>query len=404
MGVDRSTRTFIATFFLLAAVLVAVNHIVSGEPLASWWLPLLLFIIGAGVGLTAWFEREAAEADEVEPAATSGVKTFDYLASAESHARLPVSTIAEPPPVVEMIEEMEAKDSEGTVADLGVETMAVDAQTADASPVADELNQSPLYSDTQARSDALAASSSVDAGESQPEPPAAPPDEISGPPPVESPRDTLDETPAAEPTTANSVPESAISAPVPDVGEAPHRNTPEESPIETPAVDTNPVGVASMDAPTQTADRAAEADDLNTSFRYADSQVRSDALAASSSVDADESEPEPAASPEDKISEIGGSPLVDTPPRFINPDGKDNLQVIEGIGPKMAAALISAGLDSFEKLSNATEADIRAAIQAAGMRFAPSVPTWPEQAGYAQRSDWDGLKEFQKTLMSGRRG
>jgi F-type H+-transporting ATPase subunit gamma len=80
----------------------------------------------------------------------------------------------------------------------------------------------------------------------------------------------------------------------------------------------------------------------------------------------------------------------------------DDLTVIEGIGKKMAAALVAAGIDTFEKLANTTVDQVQQAVQAAGMRFAPSLPTWPKQAGYAARGDWDGLDQYQKQLIGGR--
>ena len=79
-----------------------------------------------------------------------------------------------------------------------------------------------------------------------------------------------------------------------------------------------------------------------------------------------------------------------------------DLKIIEGIGPSMENALIAAGIDSFEKIAQASEDDLRDAIKAAGMRFAPSVPTWPQQAEYAVREDWEGLKNYQGTLKAGR--
>lgn len=85
------------------------------------------------------------------------------------------------------------------------------------------------------------------------------------------------------------------------------------------------------------------------------------------------------------------------------PAALDDLTVIEGIGKKMANALSAAGIDTFAKLAQASEAQIVAAIEAAGMRFAPTLPTWPQQAAYALRGDWDGLKAFQKQLTSGRK-
>jgi F-type H+-transporting ATPase subunit gamma len=81
----------------------------------------------------------------------------------------------------------------------------------------------------------------------------------------------------------------------------------------------------------------------------------------------------------------------------------DNLTKLEGVGKKMAAALVAAGLDTFEKVASATEDEIRAAVQAAGMNFSPSLPTWAEQAGFAARGDWDGLEAFQSQLVGGRK-
>jgi predicted flap endonuclease-1-like 5' DNA nuclease len=81
----------------------------------------------------------------------------------------------------------------------------------------------------------------------------------------------------------------------------------------------------------------------------------------------------------------------------------DDLTVVEGIGPKMNAALNAAGIHTFAQLANTDVASIHAAIEAAGMRFAPSVPTWAEQAAFAAKGDWDGLKVFQDTLTAGRR-
>jgi predicted flap endonuclease-1-like 5' DNA nuclease len=83
--------------------------------------------------------------------------------------------------------------------------------------------------------------------------------------------------------------------------------------------------------------------------------------------------------------------------------GQDDLTVIEGIGTKMAGALRAAGIDTFVKLSQAGEAALRAAIEAAGMSLAPSLRTWPEQAEYVVRGDMDGLKTFQKQLNAGRK-
>jgi predicted flap endonuclease-1-like 5' DNA nuclease len=93
-----------------------------------------------------------------------------------------------------------------------------------------------------------------------------------------------------------------------------------------------------------------------------------------------------------------------TPPKAASaPSKPDDLTVIEGIGPKMSTALVAGGLDSFAKLSQASEEQIRAAIEAGGMRFAPGVPTWAQQASLAAKGDWDALKTLQATLKGGRK-
>lgn len=81
----------------------------------------------------------------------------------------------------------------------------------------------------------------------------------------------------------------------------------------------------------------------------------------------------------------------------------DDLTKIEGIGPKIAEALRVAGITTFAQLASATEEELTTAIQNAGMRLAPSLGTWAEQAAYAAKGDWDGLKQLQAQLVGGRR-
>jgi ribosomal protein L30 len=83
--------------------------------------------------------------------------------------------------------------------------------------------------------------------------------------------------------------------------------------------------------------------------------------------------------------------------------GGDNLTLIEGIGPKMSNALVAAGIDTFAKLAEADEDTLRAAINAAGLKLAPSLKTWASQAKYAAAGDLDGLKRYQDELVGGRK-
>ena len=84
----------------------------------------------------------------------------------------------------------------------------------------------------------------------------------------------------------------------------------------------------------------------------------------------------------------------------IEPD--DDLKRIEGIGPKMSAALNTAGIRTFRQLSEADEPTLRAAIRAAGLRFAPSLVTWARQARLLADGDEDGFNVLTRQLIAGR--
>jgi predicted flap endonuclease-1-like 5' DNA nuclease len=85
------------------------------------------------------------------------------------------------------------------------------------------------------------------------------------------------------------------------------------------------------------------------------------------------------------------------------PKGADDLEVIEGIGPKISALLREHGIATLARLAAAQPADIRAILDLGGERYRIAEPaTWPEQAGYCVRNDWAGLKELQDRLTAGR--
>jgi predicted flap endonuclease-1-like 5' DNA nuclease len=84
------------------------------------------------------------------------------------------------------------------------------------------------------------------------------------------------------------------------------------------------------------------------------------------------------------------------------PARPDDLKLIEGIGPKMEKALHAGGILTFAQLAQATEEQLRAVIQAAGMSFAPSLVTWAKQSQYLVDNDMDGFKAYQERLTAGR--
>jgi predicted flap endonuclease-1-like 5' DNA nuclease len=83
--------------------------------------------------------------------------------------------------------------------------------------------------------------------------------------------------------------------------------------------------------------------------------------------------------------------------------GPDDLEVVEGIGPKIAQLLRQHGVTTFVQLATASPAEISAILEKGGPNFRVANPgTWPEQASYCVRNDWAGLKSLQDRLTAGR--
>lgn len=81
----------------------------------------------------------------------------------------------------------------------------------------------------------------------------------------------------------------------------------------------------------------------------------------------------------------------------------DDLEKVEGIGPKIAEILAEAGIDTFAKLADSTPEAIREIMDQAGSQFASHDPaTWPQQAKLAAEGKWDELKAWQDELNGGR--
>ena len=84
------------------------------------------------------------------------------------------------------------------------------------------------------------------------------------------------------------------------------------------------------------------------------------------------------------------------------PTEPDDLRRIEGIGPKISAALQAAGLVTFAQVA-ATEADsLRQILREGGIRMA-NPATWPEQARLASAGEWEALAALQDRLKGGRK-
>ena len=80
----------------------------------------------------------------------------------------------------------------------------------------------------------------------------------------------------------------------------------------------------------------------------------------------------------------------------------DDLNIIEGIGPKIAQVLTSNGIISFAQLATAEPAAIQDMLKKASGRFSLAKPeTWARQAELAAAGNWDALKKLQDELHGG---
>jgi predicted flap endonuclease-1-like 5' DNA nuclease len=94
--------------------------------------------------------------------------------------------------------------------------------------------------------------------------------------------------------------------------------------------------------------------------------------------------------------------MIDSGDARREPRPKD-LELIEGIGPKIAALLIEHGIYDLADLADASIKQLRDILAGAGRRFRLADPTtWPEQAALGAAGAWDRLSALQTRLKAGR--
>lgn len=82
--------------------------------------------------------------------------------------------------------------------------------------------------------------------------------------------------------------------------------------------------------------------------------------------------------------------------------GNDDLQIIEGIGPKIAELFKSNGVSTFGKLSTMSVPQITTILESGGSRFKLANPsTWAYQAQLCHENRWSELKVLQDDLDGG---
>jgi predicted flap endonuclease-1-like 5' DNA nuclease len=98
---------------------------------------------------------------------------------------------------------------------------------------------------------------------------------------------------------------------------------------------------------------------------------------------------------------LSPAPVIKLPP-IADAGPADDLERIEGIGPQMSRALIDAGIRTYAQLAVANEATLREAIEARGLRFAPSIVTWAQQARLLADGDEEAFADLTRRLVAGR--
>lgn len=84
-------------------------------------------------------------------------------------------------------------------------------------------------------------------------------------------------------------------------------------------------------------------------------------------------------------------------------DQRDDLALIEGIGPAISNLLVSRGITTFQQLANTPVERLDEILTEVDLRRIADPGTWPEQARYAANGDMEGLEALQRTLKAGRR-
>jgi large subunit ribosomal protein L21 len=82
--------------------------------------------------------------------------------------------------------------------------------------------------------------------------------------------------------------------------------------------------------------------------------------------------------------------------------GKDDIEIIEGIGPKIAAVLATNGITTFAALAAAKADDVTAMLKASGGRFSLANPaSWAEQAALLRDGKMEEFKKLCDELVGG---
>jgi predicted flap endonuclease-1-like 5' DNA nuclease len=97
---------------------------------------------------------------------------------------------------------------------------------------------------------------------------------------------------------------------------------------------------------------------------------------------------------------VSGLGITPTP---VIPLVKDDLKIVEGIGPKIEELFNKAGIYTFAQMADMSVSQMKEILDKAGSRFQIHDPTtWADQASMARDGKWDELKKWQDELYKGK--
>jgi len=117
------------------------------------------------------------------------------------------------------------------------------------------------------------------------------------------------------------------------------------------------------------------------------------------------------------ISELGDAPILPTPEpeqpaaleaaplvAAVTGGPRDDLKIVEGIGPKIEQLLFNAGITTYGQLAATSVQQLKDILAEAGSRYVMHDPgTWSAQSLLAANGEWENLKAYQDFLNAGKR-
>ena len=103
-----------------------------------------------------------------------------------------------------------------------------------------------------------------------------------------------------------------------------------------------------------------------------------------------------------EIADGKGGVVKASAPAVLSAPVKDDLEIIEGIGPKIAQVLVVNGITTFAQLADANSDAITAMLKASGGRFGLANPaSWAEQSALLRDGKMDEFKALTDALVGG---